>query len=175
MTLREGIKRIWSWSIHVVISCTWKITRGHKYSIDSMNFTRPHYCTKSWFWSGETERLFFFHLSAMQSLGCTFPPPLLSSLYLWNIHSHALYKQMWKCESSHLSISASQHHSTTALTVVYLLTEVWLLSLWLWALSVGTGGFDALSRYFGTCWKIRNIYRVQEQLHGKINLWCGNL
>lgn len=112
MTLREGIKRIWSWSIHVVISCTWKITRGHKYSIHSMNFTRPHYCTKSWFWSGETERLFFFHLSAMQSLGCTFPPPLLSSLYLWNIHSHALYKQMWKCESSHLSISASQHHST---------------------------------------------------------------
>lgn len=109
MTLREGIKRIWSWSIHVVISCTWKITRGHKYSIHSMNFTRPHYCTKSWFWSGETERLFFFHLSAKQSLGCTFPPPLLSSLYLWNIHSHALYKQMWKCESSHLSITAPQH------------------------------------------------------------------
>lgn len=72
-------------------------------------------------------------------------------------------------------VFASQHLSTTALTVVYLLTEVWLLSLWLWALSVGTGGFDALSRYFGTCWKIRNIYRVQEQLHGKINLWCGNL
>lgn len=67
-----------------------KLRGGHKYSIHSMNFARPHYCTKCWFWSGETDWLSFL-LSAVQSLGCMLPPPPLSSLYLdWSMAAFTL-------------------------------------------------------------------------------------